>query len=52
MLEETLSLLLYAPFLVPVVLLFVYAFSKTKVTKSTGMDSGHVAEDMLIEKDH
>ncbi|HYE73469.1 MAG TPA: hypothetical protein VEF04_09060 [Blastocatellia bacterium] len=50
MLEEIFSLLFYVPLLVPMLLLFIYAFAKSNVTNNAQVEQ--ITEDLLIEKDH
>jgi ABC-type spermidine/putrescine transport system permease subunit II len=51
-LEDLLSLVLYAPLLLPVLLLFVYAFAEPKAAKPPGLDIAEPASGPLPEPDH
>jgi hypothetical protein len=51
-LEDLLSLVLYAPLLAPVLLLFVYAFAELKAAEPSGSETAEPAGGPRAEPDH
>lgn len=51
-LEDLLSLLLYAPLLLPVGLLFIYAFARPRGVKTVGFEAAEEAAGPRSQPDH
>jgi hypothetical protein len=51
-LENLLSLLLYAPLLVPVLLLFIYAFGRPRAVNTSGPEVAEGGDELLAGPEH